>query len=210
MNLIQFRRLYEELNFCYEQTILADRLTDEVTGELDIEAYQNEEVSCWRTYDVTTVPVKKNIILTSWYMEHLNERQREELVLLLRRLIEIGHAVYVPSEDGLRRIENMVLLEKELLSLKPIKTETAIALAAKQGLRQEALDIINTRRLQEITKHLQEVVGIYGDGGKITFPSLDAIEIKRKMPRLKNVIDKEDKFFQIFRRDTKLTEPSLK
>src|SRR5580704_15790908 len=88
-----FKKIYDELNFCYEQNIFHSYLTDEITGELDIEAYKNKEIRCFRKYDITTVPVKKTIVLSNNYFNNLDLELKKDMLELFARLMETGHKI---------------------------------------------------------------------------------------------------------------------
>ncbi|MGQ3890439.1 AAA family ATPase [Legionella sp. CNM-4043-24] len=200
MNASKFKNLYHLMGFTYEQNIIDHSLTSDITGVIDDDAFWEGKEQCWVDYDVTKVQVKKTIIVSAWYFAEMSEKLKAKFVFVLEQLIEAGHDVYVSQNDGLKKVKDRTLLDRELADFQPIESKDAVSQAAAQGLSVDSLDIINTKRLLELTDYFAAP----GDR-----PDSNAyLPMSRESFQSLNIpLDPDDRAFIHFRRETEPAKP---
>ncbi|MGQ3891246.1 hypothetical protein [Legionella sp. CNM-4043-24] len=137
MNAKEFADFCTELGFLFEQTITDESLTKEYTGELDVVAASRGEEACWATRDVVTVASKKNLLLTSWYFDTLDDTSRAHVERFFLLLLREGYTLALSTANGIKPIENSASLRRQLADFTPVRladdvrlTNTALINAA--------------------------------------------------------------------------------
>lgn len=158
----QFDILCNDLALNFEQNLPARVLTDEPTEEIDTDAVLAEKRQCFVINKINRVPVKKSLVLSSWYIQHLDEETRADLMDFFDLLIRAGHKIYVSGltdndQTCLKLAESYEQLDRLVNKISPVNTDLAIKLAAEEKLSRQSIEIINTRRLLDIAGRLREL-----------------------------------------------------
>lgn len=155
----EFIKLCNELKLTFEQSIISTGLTDEMTGQLDLNAWIEKKQRMFIKSVVTEVTVKKSLLLGSWYFMYMDPTRLEEVLQFFDQLMLNGHAIYVPTRKGLKQAANLANL-RSLLSSRhtPVPKELAWRLAASMNIKRDSIDVVDTNYLQNISARLNNKV----------------------------------------------------
>jgi|GEM_PF-5442928 len=141
-----FHKICLSLGFVYKQSIHADRLTEEYTGELDIPAASAKERACWISQELVSVNVKKKLLLSTWYFFWLNEQDKLKIVQFFEYLLRAGYAIAITSENGIQAITDSTCLQQQL--------STVVSVSPEDDVARNDTVIIRANLLQNILNHL--------------------------------------------------------
>ena len=167
----KFDLICKQLGFLYTQSFSSEGLTDQIPDdaeiEIDSDAFSAGEERCFVIQKTKRVQTKKSLILTSWYLNSLDEKTYSSILSFLEQLMDEGYKIYISGADKLELIEDSSLLHRHILNMTPVSAELAIKWAAAQKMSRDSVDVINTHRLLTIARSLEQLNNESGSSRQI-------------------------------------------
>ncbi len=144
----------------FEPKRLAEKLTTQFTGKLDVPHAIAGDPRCWRKEDITGITQKKTIILSDYRLTQTDENKAEQLKESIKKLLKEGFSVYLWQENGPLELTQdnigLLLVPSVRKDCTPLHVKDIAKAMATKKVPPEGLEVMDIDDIDHLEKEIQE------------------------------------------------------